>query len=118
MSIGPPQKDDLMVRLGLPDLLRAMGCRSIDRVPNNIREQAENVLGEAGDMIRAQCVYTVHPIARMTETQIDLAECPAGPMSEVMRERRAAAAADDGTSEDDTADGDDAVVVEVEEVEQ
>jgi hypothetical protein len=57
-------------------------------------------------------------LARRAGSPIDLAEFPDGPMSEVMRERRAAAAADDGTSEDDTADGDDAVVVEVEEVEQ
>lgn len=87
MSIGAQKKVDLMVRLGLPDLLRAMGCRSIDRVPSSIREQAENVLGQAGDLIRAQCVYTVHPVARMSETQIDLAECPpiVGPIASFLK---------------------------------
>ena len=62
-------------------------------------------------------------LARRAAAPIDLDEFPDGPMSDVMRERRAAAAAEDGSDDDDITEGDDvddaedAVVVEVEEVE-
>jgi len=74
---------DLDVRLSARDVLRMMGCRNESALREEIRGLTAKVLQQARSMVRPRCVYAVHPVLRMTDTELQLEGCPAihGPIT-------------------------------------
>lgn len=86
---GTQQVVRLEVRLGLEDVLRAMGCRDRRRVSPPVLKAAERIL-EAGGTVLADCVYSIHNVVGMTDTQIELQGCPpiCGPIAGFVKPAR------------------------------
>lgn len=87
---GMQQVVRLEVRLRLDDVLRAMGCRDRRRVSPPVCKAVERILDATGGSVSANCVYSIHDVVGMTDTQIELEGCPAicGPIAGFVKPAR------------------------------
>jgi cobalamin-dependent methionine synthase I len=83
MSVTPARVVDLDVRLDAEDVLRMMGCRKDSSVRPEHRDLVEQLMAECLPLVRARGTYGVHPVSRMTDSELILGEFSAirGPIA-------------------------------------
>jgi cobalamin-dependent methionine synthase I len=76
MNQAEGQVVELDVRVETDEVLRMMGCGKEGKLRPEHRALVEHLIEESASVIRARGTYAVHPVTRMTDSELVLAQCP------------------------------------------